>query len=183
MTLWFRAIWWVVTQKNGASAKGLSRVLKISYKVTWALLHKIRRAMINIGRSRRSGIVEVDECYIGGKEEGVIGRGSIKKSLVLVAVEVSPPKVGRIRMSLIEDASAATLNQFVQEFIEPGSIVQTDGWSGYSDISKLGYIHKKNPTSIVNDVMPHVHLVISLVKMDNRNSSRRNQQVLSGLLS
>lgn len=59
---WFRAIWWVVTQKNGASALGLQRVLGLgSYETAWTWLHKIRRAMVRPGRERLSGRVEVDE--------------------------------------------------------------------------------------------------------------------------
>ena len=74
LQLWFRAIWWVVTQKNGTSALGLKRVLGLSYKTTWSLLHKIRRAMVRPERSRLSGRIEVDEVYVGGLEEGVHGR-------------------------------------------------------------------------------------------------------------
>ena len=47
LSVWFRAIWWVAVQKNGASALGLQRLLGLSYKTTWALLHKIRNAMVN----------------------------------------------------------------------------------------------------------------------------------------
>jgi hypothetical protein len=75
LTLWFRAAWWVTTQKNGASAMGLQRVLGLkSYKTAWTWLHKLRRAMIRPGRDRLTGRVEVDETYWGGLEEGVRGR-------------------------------------------------------------------------------------------------------------
>src|SRR5262249_31103828 len=52
LPVWFRAMWWV-TQKNGASALGLQRVLGLeSYETAWAWLHKLRRAMVRPGRDR-----------------------------------------------------------------------------------------------------------------------------------
>ena len=72
LAVWFRAIWWVVSQKNGASALGLQRVLGLgSYETAWTWLHKIRRAMVRPGRDRLTGRVEVDETFLGGLEEGV----------------------------------------------------------------------------------------------------------------
>jgi len=89
LALWFRAIWWVTSQKNGASALGLQRVLGLgSYETAWTWLHKLRRAMVRPGRDRLSGRVEVDETYLGGLEEGVRGRQTSTKALVAVAAQV-----------------------------------------------------------------------------------------------
>ena len=75
---WFRAMWYVTSQKNGASALGLQRVLDLkSYETAWTWLHKLRRAMIRPDRDRLSGWVEVDETMIGGEEEGVSGRHTL----------------------------------------------------------------------------------------------------------
>ena len=88
LTLWFRAMWWVTSQKNGASALGLQRVLGLgSYKTAWSWLHKLRRAMVRPGRDRLGGRVEVDETYLGGVEEGVRGRQTEAKALIAVAAE------------------------------------------------------------------------------------------------
>ncbi len=52
---WFRAMYWLASQKNGASALGLQRVLGLgSYKTAWTWLHKLRRAMVRPGRDRLS---------------------------------------------------------------------------------------------------------------------------------
>jgi transposase-like protein len=65
LRLWFQAIWWVVSQKNGVSALGLQRVLGLkSYETAWTWLHKLRRAMVRPGRDLLTGRVEVDECYL-----------------------------------------------------------------------------------------------------------------------
>src|ERR1019366_4208860 len=66
LTIWFRAMWQITSQKNGMSALGLQRVLGLgSYKTAWAMLHKLRRAMVRPGRDRLDGVVEVDEAYWG----------------------------------------------------------------------------------------------------------------------
>ena len=76
LTIWFRAMWQVTSQKNGISALGLQRVLGLgSYKTAWAMLHKLRRAMVRPGRDRLEGLVEVDETYWGGEEAGVLAVG------------------------------------------------------------------------------------------------------------
>src|SRR5881296_522112 len=120
LTRWFRAMWHVTSQKNGMSALGLQRVLGLgSYKTAWSLLHKLRRAMVRPGRDRLRGVVEVDETYVGGVEEGVSGRQTETKALVAVACEQDGPATGRIRLRQIADASAASLQAFVEESIEP----------------------------------------------------------------
>jgi hypothetical protein len=65
LTLWFRAMWQITSQKNGISALGLQRVLGLgSYKTAWAMLHKLRRAMVRPGRDPLAGVVEVDEALL-----------------------------------------------------------------------------------------------------------------------
>src|SRR5882762_4600176 len=132
LRLWFQAMWWLTTQKNGASALGLQRVLGLKrYETAWTLLHKLRRAMVRPGRDLLTGRVEVDECYVGGLEEGLPGRLNLDKALVVVAAQEDGPGIDRIRMRQIEDASAASLVPFVQDSVEPGSVIHTDGWLGY----------------------------------------------------
>jgi len=88
LTVWFRAMWWVTSRKNGVSALGLQQVLGWgSYQTAWTCLHKLRRAMIRPGRERLAGAVEVDESYLGGAEEGVRGRQTEDKALIVVAAE------------------------------------------------------------------------------------------------
>lgn len=88
LQMWFRAMWWVTSQKTGASAVGLQQALGLgSYQTAWTWLHKLRRAMVRPGRDRLRGLVEVDETYVGGHEDGVIGRGAKAKALVAIAVE------------------------------------------------------------------------------------------------
>jgi transposase-like protein len=169
LCIWFRAMWYVTSQKNGASALGLQRVLGLgSYRTAWSWLHKLRRAMVRSGRDRLTGWVEVDETYLGSLEEGAAGRGVQHKALIVIAAQADGKGIGRIRMQVIQHPSANDLHAFVTDCIEPGSTVHTDGWQGYAGLKKKGYDHEM--TSIrgrhkeVSTLLPRVHLVVSLLK-------------------
>lgn len=168
LTLWFRAIWYVTSQKNGTSALNLQRILGLgSYETAWTWLHKIRRAMVRQGRDKLHGIVEVDEAFIGAPGKGgKRGRGAENKVLVVVAVEISDKKIGRIRMGIIDSASSENLHGFIEATIEKGSTIVTDGWCGYNGLRENGYTQetKKRKTDDGATLLPHVHTVISLLK-------------------
>jgi transposase-like protein len=169
LTLWFRAVWWVTSQKNGVSAMGLQRVLGLkSYKTAWTMLHKLRHAMVRPGRDRLRGRVEVDEAFIGSEEEGVHGRQTETKAMIVVAVEEDGDGIGRIRMGRISDASAGSLIPFIEGSVEPDSVVHTDGWLGYESLEGKGYRHKitflKGNRKTASELMPRVHLAVALLK-------------------
>jgi len=167
---WFLAAWMITSQKYGANALGLKRDLGLkSYQTAWAWLHKFRRAMVRPGRDRLSGIIEIDEIYVGGVEEGAHGRSTESKAIVAVAVEIVDEKrLGRVRLRPVPDVSAKGLEPFAREVVEPGATILTDGWSGYSGLSSLGFDHVVINQSASPDpahvLMPAVHLVASLVK-------------------
>jgi len=170
LQLWFRAMWQVTSQKHGASALGLQRVLGLgSYVTAWSWLHKLRRAMVRPGRDALNGRVEIDEAYVGGLAEGKRGRGSRKKALVVIAAEEDGAGIGRIRMGRIADASAGSLEGFVVQAVAVGSTVHTDGWDGYSGLSALGYRHEATVLrgqgkAAGTQLMPRVHRVAALLK-------------------
>jgi transposase-like protein len=170
LRLWFRAIWQVVTQKDGASAMGLQRVLGLgSYRTAWSLLHKLRRAMVRPEREQLSGTVEVDESYLGAPEAGMRGRRSGRKTLIVAAVEcVAQRKLGRIRLRQVRAAGARELESFVLDTVAPGATVRTDDWSGYRGLAAKGYLHQPTPMRAPpvagEAVLPRVHLVFSLLK-------------------
>jgi len=168
LTLWFRAMWYVTSQKNGVSALGVQRVLGLgSYQTAWAWLHKLRRAMVRPNRDRLSGTVEVDETYWGAEEEGVVGRLTKDKALVIVAAQQDGlRKIGRIRLRRIPNLTRATLHGFIAQNIQPGSVVRTDGLPAYGGLQ--GYRH--DPVVVTgsgktaDELLPRVHTVVSLVK-------------------
>ena len=191
LRMWFLAMWFVTSQKNGVSALGLQRVLGLgSYETAWTWLHKLRRAMVRPGRDCLTGAIEVDETYVGGPEEGKRGRQTETKAIVAVAAEKSGRGIGRIRLRRIEDVSADSLLPFVQGAVVPGSVVHTDGWSGYSGLAAAGYQHQVTVISDGRDpaheVMPRVHTVASLLKrwlILSRNRMRKRSTGSSARLA
>jgi transposase-like protein len=133
----------------------------------WNMLHKLRRAMVRPGRDRLAGKVEIDETYIGGLSEGTPGRGADKKALVVIAAQIADKgSLGRVRMKMIDRATTENLVGFMEESVEPGSTIITDGWAGYSDkvMAAKGYEHVLDEVKPGKDALPHVHMVISLLK-------------------
>jgi len=146
LTIWFRAMWQITSQKNGMSALGLQRVLGLgSYKTAWAMLHKLRRAMVRPGRDRLDGVVEVDEAYWGGEETGVIGRGAEEKALIIVAAEEDGKGIGRIRLRTIPDGVQREPARVHSRGDCAGSTVRTDGWKAYLGLQ--GYVHDRQVQS------------------------------------
>jgi transposase-like protein len=167
LTTWFRAMWFITSQKNGVSALGLQRVLGLGhYRTAWALLHKLRRAMVRPGRDRLNGTVEVDEAYWGAEESGVRGRQSLRKALLVVAAQADGEGIGRIRLRHIPDTSRASLHGFITESVESGSTVVSDGLQAYRELE--GYVHQrqiqKHQPANAEHLLPRVHRVISLLK-------------------
>lgn len=178
--IWLTAMWLFATQKDGMSAKSLQDNIGInSYQSAWLLLHKLRVAMIRSDREPLSGIVEVDEDYIGGKGEGgKRGRGSENKQLVAIAVqlekiEIDEPndslrdyRLAKIRAKCIERASKDELHSFITENVAKGSTLYRDDWTGYSGIDELGYksvVFSTTKSDDENEKLPHIHLAISLL--------------------
>ena len=103
---------------------------------------------------------------LGAKKPGKRGRGAEGKSLVAVAVEDKGKHFGRIRLCRIADASAGSLIPAVQESIEPGSIVRTDGWKGYVQLPSKGYQHTvvRHSTDVGDNLLPLASQVTGLLK-------------------
>jgi transposase-like protein len=170
LTLWFRAIWYVTSQKSGASATNLQQILGLrSYQTAWTWLHKLRRAMIRPGREKLTGIVEVDETYVGGADPKD-GTWLEQKAVVVIAAEENGAGIGRIRMATVPRRTRKHLHRFVQEMIEADSIVHTDGFDAYKGIEAFGYKHKQTVLSrqknkdAASKLLPRVHRVASLLK-------------------
>jgi len=169
LATWFAAIWFITSQKNGVSALGLQRVLGFgSYETAWAWMHKLRRAMVRPDRDLLSGVVELDEVYIGNESRGRAG-GVKDRCAAMVAVESAPGrKLGRVRMQIAGLAGSAGLVDFAQRVIKPGSHIKTDGALHLRRLSQLGYEHEyftglgSAEPAHVN--LPGVHMIASLLK-------------------
>lgn len=168
LSTWFAAIWFVTAQKTGVSAAGLQNILGFgSYETAWAWMHKLRRAMVRPDREQLSGIVEVDQSFLGGKSRGKVG-GSSDKFPIMIAVERDRSEhIGRIRLDIAEAPSSLELVDFAREVTAPGSTIRTDGTRMFRVLADEGYTHEYVTGYNAPDldaVMPGVHLVSSLLK-------------------
>lgn len=173
--VWFWAAYLVTTLTPGISAKQFQAQLGIaSYETAFVMLHKLRSALVAPGRDRLRVEVEIDEGYIGGREEDCIGRGAIDKQIVVGAVEIirwvdnktgkQRSRCGRIRIEAIPDVSGATLRKFVVANVAKKTKVITDGLSSYSFVRKAGFIHEVQRGGAEADSLPHFHRIISNLK-------------------
>ena len=175
LKVWLAGAWYLTSQKQGVSALGLQRVLGLgSYQTAWTMLHRFRRAMVRPDREHLKGLVEVDETYLAISDRqrpisAVWRKSSTRKVLVVMAVEILEPKgFGRIRLRRILNDSDECVVPFVQESVEPGTRVRTDGSAAYRSLKELGYAHERT-VMLGSDTPAHVsmagvHRVASLIK-------------------
>jgi transposase-like protein len=169
---WFLAIYLVTSSKGGIAAAELQRQLGFgSYQTAWAWLHKLRKAMVRPERAPLAGRVEADETYVGGPRPGKRGRGAAGKTLVAGAVEASQAegrRLGRLRLAVVPDASAASLEGFLGAAVATPAAVATDGWGGYAGLPAKGYHHEpvdlgaSGGDAVLR--LPGIHLVFGLAK-------------------
>ena len=172
--LWFWAAYLTSTATPGISALQLQRQLGLRrYETAWMMLHKLRRAMVAPERSRLTGLVEVDETYVGGIDSGRHGgRDAIgTASIVVIAIEHRGNGSGRVRMEALGDLSADALCGFVEDNVARGSTVKTDAWQGYKRLARLGYDHQPKSQRAglvlgedIGEVLPRAHRIISNLK-------------------
>jgi transposase-like protein len=170
LRMWFRAMFWMINQKNGFSAKSLQRLLGISYPTAWTWLHKLRAAMGNRTHLPLKGRVEVDETYWGAERRGKIGRPKAGEgqALILVATEEKETRIGRARLMAVPDHSQRSFVQAVETHVAPHTLVRSDGLNSFAPLAEKGYDHRPQvigkDTSRAHQIFPKVHRVISLLK-------------------
>lgn len=160
----------MATHSNGISALQVQKQLGLgSYRTAWMLCAKLRRAMVAPGRDPLTGLVEVDETDLPCRSRndppsGGGGRSHQGKILIAGAVEVQDNGPGRIRLSVIEDFSAASLHRFLRTAVAPGATAKTDGWRGYPGAP--GVYHDPHVIGKIaaHVVLPWVHRVFSNLK-------------------
>ncbi len=150
LTKWLLAWYLFASSKKSMSALQLQRQLGLgSYRTAWFMAHRIRHAMQNGGpQGPLTGVVEVDETYIGGKPRttgkhppkglGKLrgknpnkGRGT-KKSAVQVLVQ----RGGAARARVVPDVTAKTLQPFIREHTALSAAIHSDEWQGYKGVGE-----------------------------------------------
>ncbi len=140
---WLYAMYLLQTERKGISSLQLSRELGITQKSAWFMLHRLREAC-GIEAMKLTGVIEVDETCIGGKEKNKhnskklkAGRGAVGKQAIIGAKE----RGATVRAQVIDSTDGATLKGFVHEVVKVGSTVYTDEHKGYHDLGGLFYRH------------------------------------------
>lgn len=157
----------MTTDKRGISALLLQRQLALRrYETAWLILHKLRRAMVNVARELLHGDVELDDTWVGGPQPGLRGSRQLKgrkAALVACAVEKRGRGTGRVRMEVIPDFGKTTLTDFATRHVAPGATIFTDGLKQFSGLPAAGYRHVPRPQQIRSGgplVLPGVHRAI-----------------------
>lgn len=141
---WVYAMYLLVTARKGISSLQLAKEIGVTQKTAWFILHRLREACGN-DFTKLTGIVEIDETYIGGREEAKheskrmgLGRGAIGKTPVLAARE----RGGKTRARVVPNSSAREIHRFMHRHVEYGSTVHTDEHGGYRRVGGLFYTHE-----------------------------------------
>jgi transposase-like protein len=131
----------MVQTRAGVSAKQLQREIGCTYKTAWRIAKQIRMLMAETGSNSLTGIVEIDETYVGGKAKNrkdSWGNGIADKEVLMGMVE----REGKAYIRHIPNSGKWTLLQQIQKNVDPKARIMTDEWRGYTQLKKLGFKHK-----------------------------------------
>jgi len=154
LTKWFFAIYLFSNARNGVAAKELERHLGVTYKCAWRIAKQIRLLMDQ--DIKLSGIVEVDETYIGGK---VSNRSKSRKDLddtkqVLMGMV---ERDGNAKVYHVKSSGSLSLIPKIRENIKPESEIYSDEYRAYLVLPKLGYLHRSVKHRAQEYVRGNVH--------------------------
>ena len=135
---WIYAMYLLVTSRKGISSMQLAKEIGITQKSAWFVLQRLREACGN-DPTVLQGIIEVDECYVGGKESNKhaskrkhLGRGGVGKTAVIGMRE----RGGRTKAMPISSVNSRTLQTAILDNVAKGSEIQTDEHTGYQGIEQ-----------------------------------------------
>ena len=134
LRIWFQVIYRVASTRCGISAKQIERETGVTYKTAWRMFNKVR-TLLNEDQDPLTGMVEVDETYIGGARHGKRGRGAEGKTAVVGAVQ----RKGKVVAKAVPNVKRSTLVPFMNKQVSRDSVLFTDEFPAYDHMTRLGY--------------------------------------------
>lgn len=142
----FIAMYLIAANKQGISATSLALHIGCSEPTAWHLLHKLRHAMRERDEAYRlTGLIEVDESYVGGLASGTTqgARSTKKKTPVIAMVESRGDNLtGYVYLRPVRSVGSNVLHAVIANRAAPTSTIRTDGWTGYNGLDQLGFVHQ-----------------------------------------
>jgi transposase-like protein len=133
LSKWLAALFLMVASKKGVSAHQVHRMLGISYKSTWFMMHRLREAMRQGDLAPMGGagsIVEIDETFIGRKPDMPIKRGTNHKHVVLALVE----RGGSVRSFHVDGVKKEDVLPIIRANLDRETHVMTDEAARYAQL-------------------------------------------------
>src|SRR3990167_5793613 len=142
---WLYAMYLLVTARKGISSLQLAKEIGVTQKTAWFLLHRLREACGGKNLTKLRGIIEIDECFVGGLEGNKhankklhAGRGPVGKTAVLGMRERGGRTLARPSQQMTFDE----INGSIHENIEAGSTLYTDDHAIFEGLDGLFFRHE-----------------------------------------
>jgi hypothetical protein len=143
LTTWFLAIYLISQDKTGLSALALKRHLGTTYRTAWLIHQKLMKTMaVRDSEQPLSGLIQLDDAYLGGERPGVGGRGSPNKVPIVAAV--STDDAGhpmRVKMSQVVGFTSQAITDWARNNLMPGCDVRSDGLACFAGLIDAGCAH------------------------------------------
>ena len=121
---WLMAMFILCSSKKSISANQLGRMLKVTYKTAWFMAHRLRFCM-NDDKNPLSGVVEVDETYIGPRSD--VQHSKSSKDSVVALIQRDGPMHTRV----VSNITHKNAGQIIRQFVNPDAILNTDQHAAY----------------------------------------------------
>ncbi len=138
---WFFAMYLMVQTRSGTSAKQLERMLGVTYKTAWRMFKQIRMLMADTDNTPLTGVVEMDETFVGGKAKNRVKLWNADtdiKEVVFGAVQ----RGGKAYLKHVPNTGKWTLLKQIKEHVSPEARVITDEYRSYTHLPRFGYKHE-----------------------------------------